>query len=95
MATSAKDPWRAVSVVPGKEACAAAQQLRDQRFLSRDAPRLPLPDCSNQAQCQCKYQKYGGRRDSLRRATDEGRYSPPLAPGAERRRPGERRERRR
>jgi hypothetical protein len=95
MATSAKVPWKAVGVVPGKEACEAAQKLRSQRFLTREAPRLPLPDCTNQDKCQCKYQHFASRRHRPRRATDEGRSSSAPPSEGERRRPGERRERRR
>jgi hypothetical protein len=35
----------AVTIVPGVKACAAARKLEDQRFLSREAPRLPLRNC--------------------------------------------------
>ena len=95
MATSAKDSWKAVSVVAGNSAWEAAQRLRDQRFLSREAPRLPLPECTNQDKCQCKYQHFASRRAWLRRATDAGSTTAGASPGDERRRPGERRERRR
>ena len=86
--------WQAVSIVPGASACAAVEELRGQRFLTRAAPRLPLTACNNQDQCQCKYKRYTDRRDSPRRAEDQG-GSRPAPPKQERRRPGERRERRR
>lgn len=95
MATSAKDPWRAVGVVPGNPACEAVQKLRDQRFLSRESPRLPLPECTRQNQCRCKYQHFASRRNQPRRSTDEGGGSSAPPSAGERRRPGERRERRR
>jgi hypothetical protein len=86
--------WQAVSIVPGDKACAAVRELRDQRFLARAAPRLPLPACDNQDQCRCKYQRYTDRRSSPRRAEDQLGGSRPTPPKPERRRPGERRERR-
>jgi len=92
MATAIKKSWHAVCVVPGGTACAAAQRLRGQRFLSPVAPRLPLPDCSNQNQCQCKYQHMADRRGEPRRSDDVGVPATPRS--GERRRPGERRERR-
>ena len=96
MATnSIKSSWQAVSVVPGDACCAAVQELRGQRFLARTAPRLPLPACTSQDRCQCKYQRYSDRRAAPRRAADEGAASTPAPPSGEQRRPGERRERRR
>ena len=77
MATSVKDPWKAVAIVAGDSACAAATQLRGKRFLSRNAPRLPLPECSKQDQCQCKYRHL--RRPARRHSAvsgDEGRMRP-------------------
>ena len=82
--------WRAVSVIPAGTACEAALQLRGRRFLTRDAPRLPLPQCDRQNQCQCKYQHLPDRRGGPRREDDSGFGSAPK-PTTERRRPGERR----
>jgi hypothetical protein len=87
--------WRAVKVVSGDSACEAVQQLRGRRFLTREAPRLPLPDCNRQNECQCKYQHLPDRRGSPRREADSGFGSAPKPMVAERRRPGERREPRR
>ncbi len=94
MINSTKGGWQAVSIVPGAGACARAQEMRGQRFLARNAPRLPLPACTNQDRCQCKYQRYGDRRAGPRRAEDEPAGSRKTPTGQERRRPGERRERR-
>ena len=63
--------FHAVSIVPGPRACAAARALGDQRFLSRDAPPLPLKDCSC-PNCQCRYEHYDDRRRMGRRARDLG-----------------------
>jgi hypothetical protein len=87
--------WQAVSIVPGAGACTVVQELRGKRFLTRAAPRLPLAECNNQDQCQCKYKRYTDRRDSPRRAEDQlGGNQSTTAPKPERRRPGERRDRR-
>ena len=63
--------FHAVTIATGLRACAAARQLRDQRFLSRDAPPLPLKDCSC-SNCECRYEHYDDRRKMGRRARDLG-----------------------
>jgi len=67
----APNKFHAVTIAPGLRACAAARALRDQRFLSRDAPPLPLKDCGS-AQCECRYEHYDDRRKGGRRAHDMG-----------------------
>ena len=63
--------YHAVSIAPGAKACGAARKLEDRRFLSREAPVLPLKacDCSN---CTCRYVHYEDRRKGGRRARDLG-----------------------
>ena len=63
------NPHHAVVVVPGRHACAAAYALRDRRFLSREAPALPLTGCSA-GECTCRYQHHDDRRHAVRRARD-------------------------
>jgi hypothetical protein len=63
--------FHAVTIAAGPRACAAARQLRGQRFLSRDAPPLPLKDCSC-LNCECRYEHYDDRRQTGRRARDLG-----------------------
>ena len=63
--------FHAVTIAAGPRACDAARQLRDQRFLSRDAPPLPLKDCSC-SNCECRYEHYDDRRKGGRRAHDLG-----------------------
>jgi len=72
-----KEPWHAVSVVEGPRACPAAEGLRNKRFLSDEAPRLPLPDCSSPWRCKCKYRHHADRRAISRRETDRGSFSSP------------------
>jgi len=87
-----KEPWHAISVVPCKNACAAANALRDQRVLPGKAPRLPLGECTQPGDCTCKYQHHADRRAGPRRITNKGPKSPdPATPPREQRRPGERR----
>jgi len=63
--------WHAVAVVPGPRACDAARRLRGQRFLSREAPALPLKDCQV-AGCTCRYEHHDDRRTGPRRAQELG-----------------------
>ena len=62
-------PHHAVVVVPGRHACNEAYALRNRRFLSREAPVLPLAGCGS-AQCECRYEHHDDRRKGLRRARD-------------------------
>ncbi len=61
----------AVSIATGPRCCGAARDLRGERFLSRDAPKLPLKDC-DRADCACRYEHHKDRREGLRRARDMG-----------------------
>ena len=70
---SANDlPFRAVSIKPGNDCCQAVRDLGDKRFLTLEAPQLPLQDCSEYASCTCKYQKWDDRRQEDRRALKTG-----------------------
>ena len=51
----------AVSVETDLTPCAAALALSDRRFLSNEAPPLPLPDCDSDS-CGCRYAHHGDRR---------------------------------
>jgi hypothetical protein len=59
--------YRAVSVAPGVKCCLAAKNGLGKRDLSRDAPRLPLANCTMPASCSCTFKKASDRRDSERR----------------------------
>jgi hypothetical protein len=74
-----KDAWHAVSIVAPTSACEAAATLRNHRFLSKDAPRLPLTGCSSPESCRCIYRHHADRRGKPRRATDRG--EPPKSGG--------------
>ena len=61
----ASNPFHAVSIEPAQEGCLAADTIKAQRFLSEDAPGLPLPDCIAEG-CDCKYIHHTDRRDGSR-----------------------------
>ena len=60
--------FRAVTLVPGSKRCMAAKADPGKRYLSREAPRLPLVGCTMSAACTCKFQKHADVRDGDRRA---------------------------
>ncbi len=64
---SRDNPWHAVSILSTDDGCEAVRSLRRVRFLSREAPRLPLPPCANPAGCQCAYKHHADRRAGPRR----------------------------
>jgi hypothetical protein len=75
-ATAGKD-YRAVSVAPGMNCCAAAHDNVGKYFLLRDGPRLPLANCTMPANCSCKFKKALDRRDGDRRifgTSETGRW---------------------
>ncbi len=63
------NPWHAVSVAPCRRACLSARNAMGVRFLSKEAPTLPLTGCTSVA-CECRYRHHEDRRRSLRRASD-------------------------
>lgn len=67
----AMQSWHAVAIAPGDRCCAAAHALEGQRFLSREAPPLPLKNCTQPA-CTCRYAHYDDRRKGPRRASELG-----------------------
>jgi hypothetical protein len=79
------NPYHAVSIVSGSKGCDAAKAQLGRRYLSREAPRLPLADCGN-PECRCHYAHHDDRRALPRRVAD-GRDAGPAAPykGPERR----------
>ncbi len=87
--TRPANPYHAVSIVPGKAACPAAFRFSGLRFLSRQAPPLPLPTCDS-SHCECRFKHHKDRRAGLRRRSDQGMMTG-IYNGAERRRIGGRR----
>jgi hypothetical protein len=67
-----KEEYRGVEVVShGGQCCQAAQAIVGQRFLTDEAPMLPLKGC-DAAECKCSYRRFGDRRTDMRRASDVG-----------------------
>ena len=65
-----KSQWHAVEVQSSRTCCPAAQALKGKRFLSAEAPMLPLSDCTRPGACACAYKKYPDRRTETRREAD-------------------------
>jgi hypothetical protein len=59
------NPFHAVSILPADEHCEAVGYLKVQRFLSEEAPGLPLEGCGS-SDCQCRYVHYADRRGGAR-----------------------------
>ena len=67
----APNRFHAVTIEPGARACGEARALAGKRFLSREAPPLPLKGCGS-SRCECRYGHYDDRRKGGRRAHDLG-----------------------
>lgn len=78
--------FRAVEIVACARSCASVQEWHGATFLWRQAPRLPLQDCSARLACNCSYRKHGDRRQ-----LDERRRAPLAFRHAERRSRSDRR----
>lgn len=61
----ASAPFHAVSIHPEQQCCGAVQSIGQTRFLSEDAPGLPLPQCDYET-CRCKYEHHEDRRTGAR-----------------------------
>jgi hypothetical protein len=77
--------WHAVSVKPGQSACNAAVSGKNRRWLSREAPLLPLPGCTRPDTCTCTYNHHDDRRAGGRRAHDIEAFNQPSRVANERR----------
>lgn len=64
--------FHGIAIEPGDNACDAARALAGKRFLSEDAPRLPLEGCGRGTACRCVYRHFKDRRTEARRETDLG-----------------------
>ncbi len=64
--------YQAVSIRHAGRCCQAVKALDETRYLSMEAPALPLTKCSAPGQCRCKYRYHTDRRDDYRRDTDFG-----------------------
>jgi len=78
--------WNAVAIVGATGACEAARGLKGKRFLSSQAPRLPLAECSSPGECRCVYKKYPDRRAGPRREVERSGLRRAVSGEQERRR---------
>ena len=58
--------FHAVSIKFPQRACDAARKMDGKRFLSSDAPHIPLPDCDI-VDCQCRFVHFKDRRGRVDR----------------------------
>jgi hypothetical protein len=58
--------WRSVRIRPGLIACDRVANLTGQVFLSKEAPELPLANCSER-DCRCHYVFLDDRRSGIDR----------------------------
>jgi hypothetical protein len=66
---AANTRWRSVKIRPGLNPCKRVASLGDQVFLSRDAPELPLPNCTER-DCRCHYVFLDDRRGGVDRRAE-------------------------
>ena len=59
------NPYHCVAVKIPYDACEAVMQLHGKRFLSVEAPQLPLASCNQH--CKCTFKHYEDRRQEDRR----------------------------
>ena len=68
-AGSPNSAYHAVSIKFPSNACSAAKEMANRRFLSTAAPKLPLAEC-NAIECKCRFVHHKDRR------ANEDRRSP-------------------
>lgn len=76
--------FHGVAVKPSERCkCKAVTALDGKRFLSDEAPSLPLAGCDSPQACRCVYEHFNDRRTEIRRESDSG--FPPKEQPADRR----------
>ena len=58
-----KGDYRAVTIQYGSSCCRSAAAIHEKRFLSGNAPALPLANCTSPGLCQCSYRVLHDRRE--------------------------------
>tara|TARA_R110000822_G_scaffold59736_10_gene148893 strand:+ start:7362 stop:7775 length:414 start_codon:yes stop_codon:yes gene_type:complete len=58
--------YHAVNIEFDIASCPAVQSITEQYFLAREAPPIPLPECTAET-CHCRYRHHNGRRHGIRR----------------------------
>jgi hypothetical protein len=69
-ASPVRKNWHAVTILPKGACCEAALAIRNTRFLSAEAPRLPLAQCTTPKSCGCAYKHHDDRRGQPRRKNE-------------------------
>ena len=87
---NAHSSYHCVEVRAGVPACNAVRHLGNVRFLSAEAPSLPVPGCTVQ-KCGCSYLHHDDRREDDRRNPYGQWANVPHSIGGERRRRVDRR----
>ena len=65
-----RTPFAAVAICSGEESCDAAKEITGVRYLSADAPLIPLKECDRPRLCACRYDHFSDRRIAPRREAD-------------------------
>lgn len=78
------NPYHAVSITPCLMACDEVRKYLGKRYLSREAPKVPVAGCTNR-QCRCRYQHHDDRRSDERRVRNDRAAGLPSYLGPERR----------
>src|SRR3984885_15746908 len=61
-----KEAWHSVSIIRGRQACAAVVELNGRKWLSAEAPHLPVKGC-DATHCECRYRHHADRGSGARR----------------------------
>jgi hypothetical protein len=64
-------PWHAVSVDSSNAACLVCWAMKHKRFLSSEAPIIPIKGCTTPEICCSVYRHFDDRREGPRRTTEE------------------------
>jgi hypothetical protein len=83
-ARPASSPFHAVSLHGGTCACDGVRELKARKFLSNEAPALPLQGCSSR-NCNCRYVHHEDRRSGENRR-EQHRAAGATGPGRANRR---------
>ena len=84
-----RQPWHSVMIATSPNACEAAQACKGKRFLSSEAPWLPLEECDVK-RCNCRYRHYEDRRGDSRRQGEKSAGAAAKEPSNRRRSRGRR-----
>ena len=79
--------YHSVAIDYRASACEAAKLLSEKRYLSAEAPKLPLADCDAKA-CKCRYVHFDDRRSGEDRRDSFGPKNSDGSGDDDRRHPG-------